>query len=237
MLKHYRKKGSKEITHNLYTRKDNNYCFSEDKLDGDLAIFANKEDLNIYLEENDFEEVINEPKEEQTNAKNAQVEEAKKQLKEAIKKDEDGINYPLCSLRYCAQNLLNALDEQDKPEQERMINSIAKVKNNKFADEVRKELIMGDLKEKFEEVGKLEDAKVVSGIWKDVSELPEEKSCYGFLKWHDGEIIPAHYYAKEHFTLPNRNEVMLDDSRIKSFCTLNDIFNSIEERFRKLESK
>ena len=78
--------------------------------------------------------------------------------------------------------------------------------------------------------------KNAKSIWKDVSELPDQ-SHYIYLKWNDGEIIPAHYFCNKYFRLQTGNDVELDDSRIVKFCTLTDYINNTEERLKKLEGK
>lgn len=79
-------------------------------------------------------------------------------------------------------------------------------------------------------------------IWKPVSELPE-KSCNVYLRWIDGDILPAEFIAAgfvRDAIFRNSNTEFpykTTDSRIKEYCTLTDFINNIEKRLRKLEGK
>lgn len=65
MLKHYRKKGTEEITHKSVIG-DGYYLFYGYEVGSVAVQFSDFQKLNKYLEENDFEEVIDEIKEDMT---------------------------------------------------------------------------------------------------------------------------------------------------------------------------
>ncbi len=84
-------------------------------------------------------------------------------------------------------------------------------------------------------------------IWRDVSELPD-RSCNIFIKWIDGDILPAEFFSRRKvFKLSNNEEELeINDSRIKGFVLLTDLINDyesekqkrieLEQRINKLES-
>lgn len=125
-----------------------------------------------------------------------------------------------------------ALDFMKKRE-EKINNSVSSGETKQL--DSRKERI-GDGKKEETQIWIDELVEKPKSIWKDVSELPDQ-SHYIYLKWNDGEIIPAHYFCNKYFRLQNGNDVELDDSRIVKFCTLTDYINNTEERLKKLEGK
>jgi len=76
-------------------------------------------------------------------------------------------------------------------------------------------------------------------LWKPVSELLAN-SCNLYIRWTDGDILPAEYVAAlKRFKMTNTNILLeINDSRIKEVCTLTDFINDYEvEKLKRLELK
>lgn len=164
-----------------------------------------------------FEEI---PDQDLNRSNNTQLEEAKDDLKYHLQITEYYDKaIALDDIKEAAQNLLNALDDQKESNNHQISKEApAKACTDSGCDDNDK------LSNK-------------DSIWKDISELPNNKFGADFLaEWVNGDTELARYdNNNECFVDRCNRDTAFDDEHLVRYCTLTDFINQQEQNTKRIE--
>jgi len=234
MRKYYRKKGTDKATHKAEIRYESGHI-AQDGLGQHIGfislgtniicdVFRGEAAFNQFLEENDFEEVMEWHK----------PEVGKRYIQRITKNNPEKYQY----IFWIKKIILNAYYFDGN--QQTMVWPFDDAFCSQKFWEIYEELPEDNIEPTKEDLQ-------IKSIWKDVSELPKE-NCEVIFKWYDKNKsnMFGRFNNKKFYFIPqgdNQSQGLVKcnfsayTKKFLKYCELTDYINNTEERLKKLEGK